>query len=185
MTDVAAAPATLLCDGVVALRRPEPVDKPFYWRMRNNLTLVSAVMGFRLGVSEQTADDWIARGGGVTDDDLLFTAVLVTDGHRPIGYAKAYRVDRFSRHAWLGLSLFDEHDAGRGYGRRILTQMCDYVRDYLGLRKVSLESLATNNRALALYASLGFTEEGRMRSQHFTGGRFDDVVILSRFLSPA
>lgn len=173
---------TLLSDGVVALRRPEPADAPHYARMRNNLSLASSVMGFRLGVSERTVDEWIARGGGVTGDDLLFTAVLIAESHRPCGYVKAYRVDRFSRHAWLGLSLFDEADAGRGYGRRILTQTCDYLRDYVAIRKASLEVLASNARALALYTDLGFAEEGRMASQYFTGGRFEDVLLLSRFL---
>jgi RimJ/RimL family protein N-acetyltransferase len=183
MMDVV-TPAVLLTDGVVALRRPALVDGPAYSRMRNNLALVSSVMGFRLGVSEQTVEEWIARGG-VEGDDLLFTAVLVADAHRPVGYVKMYRVDRFSRHAWIGLSLFDERDAGSGYGRRILTQACDYLRDFVAIRKISLEVLATNARALALYAALGFAEEGRLTSQFFTGGRFEDVLILSRFLVDA
>lgn len=178
-------PAALLFDGVIALRRPEPVDGPFYLQMRNNLALVSSVMGFRLGVNAQTIDEWIARGGGVDGDDLMLTAVLVPDAHRPVGYIKAYRVDRFSRHAWIGLSLFDERDAGHGHGRRMLTQLCDYLRDYLAIRKVSLEMIAGNARALKLYASLGFVEEGRLKSQYFTSGRFEDVLILSRFLSSA
>jgi RimJ/RimL family protein N-acetyltransferase len=177
-------PAVLLSDDVVALRRPEPVDAPYYWQMRNNLALVSAVMGFRLGVAAHTIEEWIASGGAVAGDDLLLTAVVVADAHRPVGYVKAYRVDRFSRHAWIGLSLFDAQDAGRGYGRRIATQTLDYLRDFVGLRKISLEVLASNDRALALYRGLGFTEEGRMVSQHFTAGRFDDVLILSRFLQP-
>jgi RimJ/RimL family protein N-acetyltransferase len=175
------APALLLSDGVVGLRRPEPGDAPCYAAMRNNLNLVASVMGFRLGVAERTVDEWIASGG-VTGDDLLFTAVHIPDGHRPIGYVKAYRVDRFSRHAWVGLSVFDEADAGRGFGRRIMTEICGYLRDFVGLRKVSLELLAGNARALALYAKLGFREEGRLVSQHFVGGRYDDVLILSKFL---
>ena len=182
MTEVAARPAALLSDGVVALRRPEPVDAPYYLHMRNNLALVSSVMGFRLGVSEQRIEEWVAQGG-VTGDDLLFTATLVAEAHRPIGYVKMYRVDRFSRHAWIGLSLFDEKDWGHGYGRRMMTQACDYLRDFLTVRKVSLEVLATNARAKVLYASLGFVEEGRLKSQFYAGGRFEDVLILSRFLS--
>ena len=181
MTSTVDGPGLLLSDGVVALRRPEPVDGQYYWRMRNNLALVSSVMGFRLGVAEHTVESWIASGGGVTGDDLLLTAVLTTEGHRPIGYTKAYRVDRFSRHAWVGLSLFDEQDAGHGYGRRMLTQFCDYLRDYVGLRKVSLEVLAANQRARDLYGRLGFVEEGRMVSQYFSAGRFEDVLIWSRF----
>jgi putative acetyltransferase len=184
MSDATTTAPTLLSDGVVALRRPEPIDGPHYWRMRNDLALVSSVMGFRLGVAGHTIEEWIARGGGVTGDDLLLTAVLVTDGPRPVGYAKAYRVDRFSRHAWIGVSLFDQDDAGHGYGRRILTQLCDYLRDFIGLRKVSLEVLATNARAVTLYRSLGFEDEGRLKSQYFTGGLFEDVLILSRFLQP-
>jgi RimJ/RimL family protein N-acetyltransferase len=184
MTDTP-VPPSLLSDGVVALRRPEPIDGPHYWCMRNDLALVSSVMGFRLGVAGRTIDEWIASGGGVSGDDLLLTAVLVTDGHRPIGYVKAFRVDRFSRHAWIGLSLFDEGDAGHGYGRRMLMQVCDYLRDFVGLRKVSLELRAGNERAASLYRSLGFEDEGRMKSQHFAGGRFEDVLILSRFFPSA
>ena len=45
--------------------------------------------------------------------------------------------------------------------------------------------LATNTRAADLYRSLGFEEEGRLKSQYFTNGRFEDVLILSRFLQPA
>src|SRR5205823_2596485 len=53
MTEVSGVAPVLLSDGVIGLRRPEPVDGPYYSRMRNDLSLVSAVMGFRLGVSAQ------------------------------------------------------------------------------------------------------------------------------------
>jgi RimJ/RimL family protein N-acetyltransferase len=183
--DMPAPSTTLVSDSVVGLRRPEPIDGPLFLRIRNDLAVVSMMMGFRLGVSEQTVSDWIKRGGDVSGDDLLLTAVVIPEAHRPIGYIKAYHVDRYSRHAWLGLSLFDQHDAGRGYGRRILTLMSDYLRDYVDVRKISLELLATNERALGLYTSLGFEPEGRMKSQYFTGGRYEDVLILSRFLQPS
>ena len=62
-------------------------------------------------------------------------------------------------------------------------QLCDYLRDFVAIRKVSVETLATNARALALYHRMGFVEEGRMRSQFFAEGRFHDVVILSRFFA--
>ena len=183
MTDSAPGRVTLLSDGVVGLRRPDATDVPYYWRMRNDLALVTSVMGFRLGVSEQTTMEWIESGGGVVGDDLLLTAVLEADAHRPVGYIKAYRVDRFSRHAWIGLCLFDERDRGHGYGRRMIEQVCHYLRDFVGLRKVSLEMLASNEPALALYRRLGFVEEGRLRNQFLTEGRFEDVLLLSRFLS--
>jgi RimJ/RimL family protein N-acetyltransferase len=32
---------------------------------------------------------------------------------------------------------------------------------------------------------MGFVEEGRLAEQHFTNGRFVDVVLLSRMLASA
>ena len=173
-------PVALLSDGTVALRRPEPVDAPYYLRMRNNLALVSAVMGFRLSVSEENINEWISRGG-VTGDDLLFTAVA-TDRARPIGYVKAFRFDRFARTAWVGLSVFDENDAGKGYGGRMLALLVGYLANQLATRKISLEVLQDNASALALYSKMGFVEEGRLKAQFFANGTYHDVLILSRFL---
>ena len=183
MTQNTAAPVALLSDGVISLRRPQSSDAPFFLRMRNNLALVSAVMGFRLGVTEQNVHEWLAHGG-VTGDDLLFTATMADNGS-PVGYVKAFRFDRFARTTWVGLSLFDESDIGKGYGRRILTLLCDYLQKQLGVRKVSLETVADNAPALGLYSKLGFVEEGRLKAQFYADGRFHDVLILSKFLEEA
>lgn len=180
MTQNAASPVALLSDGVISLRRPEAPDAPHFLRMRNNLSLVSAVMGFRLGVTEHNVQEWIAQGG-VSGDDLLFTALTADDGN-PVGYIKAFRFDRFARTTWVGLSVFDEADIGKGYGRRMLVLLCDYLHKQLGVRKVSLEVLAGNAPAIALYSKLGFVEEGRLKSQFYADGHFHDVLILSRFL---
>lgn len=174
------SPVALLTDGVISLRRPEAGDAPHFLRMRNNLALVSAVMGFRLGVTEHNVQEWLAHGG-VSGDDLLFTALTTDDGN-PIGYVKAFRFDRFSRTTWVGLSVFDETDIGKGYGRRMLTLLCDYLQKQLGVRKVSLEVVAENAPALSLYSNMGFVEEGRLKAQFYADGRFHDVLILSRFL---
>ena len=182
MADTSHEPVALVSDGTVALRRPEPVDAPYYLRMRNNLSLVSAVMGFRLGVNEQNVKEWISRGG-VTGDEILFTALAASERARPIGYVKAFRFDRFARTTWVGLSVFDEQDIGKGYGGRMLTLFCRYLADQLAVRKLSLEVLAGNAPALALYSKMGFVEEGRLKAQFFADGRFHDVLILSLFVT--
>jgi RimJ/RimL family protein N-acetyltransferase len=162
----------------VGLRRPERGDAALYHRMRNDLNLVNAVMGFRLGVSRRSVEEWIDRVSS-QNDDIVYTAVSLADGARPIGYVKAFRFDRAARTCWVGLSVFDLDDAGRG---RVLALVLGFLERQVGMRKVSLEVLADNSRAIALYRRLGFVEEGRLARHALVDGKFVDVLILSVFV---
>ena len=70
------------------------------------------------------------------------------------------------------MDLLTRNTTGRGKG-------CDR-RDISGrafgrlnLRKIALEVLASNERAVSLYRSLGFVEEGRFVDQMFIDGKFE------------
>ncbi len=68
---------------------------------------------------------------------------------------------------------------GQGYGRacvRLLAQMA--FRD-LGAHRFWLDVRSANARALALYRSEGFVEEGRLRESVRSGGGYDSLVVLS------
>jgi RimJ/RimL family protein N-acetyltransferase len=68
---------------------------------------------------------------------------------------------------------------GRGHGRtcvRLLAQMA--FRD-LGAHRFWLDVRSANTRALALYRSEGFVEEGVLRDSVRNGTGFDSLVVLS------
>ena len=68
---------------------------------------------------------------------------------------------------------------GRGYGRasvRLLAQMA--FRD-LGAHRFWLDVKSRNERALALYRSEGFVEEGRLRDSVRSGGAYDSLIVMS------
>lgn len=68
---------------------------------------------------------------------------------------------------------------GQGYGRtcvRLLAQMA--FRD-LGAHRFWLDVKSANTRALSLYRSEGFVEEGRLRESVRSGAGFDSLVVLS------
>ena len=68
---------------------------------------------------------------------------------------------------------------GQGYGRacvRLLVQMA--FRD-LGAHRFWLDVRSANARALALYRSEGFVEEGTLRESVRSGSGFDSLVVLS------
>ena len=67
---------------------------------------------------------------------------------------------------------------GQGLGRacvRLLKQMA--FRD-LKAHRFWLDVKKLNNRALALYASEGFVEEGRLRESVQVAGGYDDLIVM-------
>jgi diamine N-acetyltransferase len=68
---------------------------------------------------------------------------------------------------------------GQGYGRtcvRLLAQMA--FRD-LGAHRFWLDVKSANARALALYRSEGFVEEGRLRESVRSGAGWDSLIVMS------
>lgn len=69
-------------------------------------------------------------------------------------------------------------DAPKGSGRELGKQALNYAFTELSLHKVCGQALEFNERSIAFHNRLGFTEEGRLRDQHFDGDQFHDVVCF-------
>lgn len=68
--------------------------------------------------------------------------------------------------------------APRGSGRELGTQTLNHAFEDLGLHKLCGQALGFNERSISFHKRLGFTEEGRLREQHFDGSQFHDVVCF-------
>jgi len=69
-------------------------------------------------------------------------------------------------------------DAPKGCGRELGKQALNYAFANLSLHKVCGQVLGFNTRSIAFHKSLGFTEEGRLREQHFDANKYHDVVCF-------
>ena len=70
---------------------------------------------------------------------------------------------------------------GRGYGREATRLAVDYAFTMRNVRKVYLDVLANNPRAIAAYTKVGFVEEGRRRAHVWSGGAYVDLVLMGIF----
>jgi len=99
---------------------------------------------------------------------------------RIVGLAGAAAVEyrRLSHHAQFGLAVLKEF-WGQGLGRKL----CECIEDWgkgEGLRKMHLRVFAHNERGIALYKSLGYVEEGRLKDDVLRGdGAFGDTIIMA------
>jgi UDP-4-amino-4,6-dideoxy-N-acetyl-beta-L-altrosamine N-acetyltransferase len=69
-------------------------------------------------------------------------------------------------------------DAPKGTGRALGKKALAYAFDKLELHKICGQTLGFNERSIAFHKALGFTEEGRLRDQHFDGTVFHEVVCF-------
>jgi len=71
----------------------------------------------------------------------------------------------------------------RGIGRRLLAAAIEWARIAPAVEKVELMVRATNARAVHLYQSMGFVEEGRIRRRVKTSeGVYHDDIAMSLFV---
>lgn len=159
----------------VTLRAAEPADA----------AAISALLG-RLGAVEGTLQvpdmpvasrlEFLQR---VEPRDCKLVAVAGSD---VVGSAALHSAGLSLRRAHvrsLGIAIAPEWQ-GRGIGRRMLARLLDWADNWGGVLRVELHAHADNGKAMALYRSLGFVEEGRHKAFSLTGGRYVDSVSMAR-----
>lgn len=120
---------------------------------------------------------WIRDRSG-NENCLLLT--VECDG-RLVAFAgaEAPKFKRQRHHAELGVTVVQEF-WGQGLGRRLTECIIAWAADR-GLRKLYLRVYDDNLRALALYRSLGFVEEGRLKEDMLRAdGSYTDVIVMAR-----
>ena len=79
----------------------------------------------------------------------------------------------------LSIGLAAEYQ-GQGLGRQLIARLLDWADNWAGVLRVELNVHADNERAIALYRSLGFVEEGRHRGYALKEGRYIDGLSMAR-----
>lgn len=80
--------------------------------------------------------------------------------------------------ATLGVGIYHPDYVGRGFGRDAISVLLDWAFRIQNFRRISLETMATNERAIRAYRACGFVEEGRLREHEYWNGRYVDVVCM-------
>ena len=103
--------------------------------------------------------------------------VIEADGAM-IGSCGLFNFSDTNRTCELGITIGDKEYWGRGYGREAIGLLLEYAFRYHNLRRVFLNTAATNERGLRCYKACGFVEEGRLREHIWGNGAYHDVVYM-------
>ncbi len=79
----------------------------------------------------------------------------------------------------LGLAVAPQWQ-GRGLGRQLMDRLLAWADGWAGVLRIELHVHVDNEKAIALYRSLGFVEEGRHRGYALKNGRYVDSLSMAR-----
>ncbi|WP_431095595.1 GNAT family N-acetyltransferase [Polaromonas aquatica] len=69
---------------------------------------------------------------------------------------------------------------GRGLGHQLITRLLNWADGWAGILRIELHVHADNERAVTLYRSLGFVEEGRHKAYALKNGLYVDGISMAR-----
>ena len=122
--------------------------------------------------------EWLESASKKTETDIVL--VIEVKGE-PIGTIGIHGINWKDRTATTGALIGEKDYWDKGYGTDAKMVLLDYAFNTLNLRKIMSRVKAFNKRSIAYSLHCGYTVEGRLRRQHFVGGRYWDEIILGLF----
>ena len=111
------------------------------------------------------------------DKNYIFFIVTL-DNDKLIGTVGLENYNAINRTATLGIFIGDKEYRNQGYGTETNKIILDYGFNYLNLKKIKLDLMSFNERALKCYQKCGFKEYGRRRKCKFINGKYYDSIEM-------
>lgn len=95
-----------------------------------------------------------------------------------IGVFRVDNIDHINKSVMVGLDIAPTY-RGRGISYQVYGHFIDHFFKGVGMNRIYLYVLESNDVAHHIYEKLGFEEEGRQRQAVFRGGCYVDYIMMS------
>lgn len=152
------------------LRALERCDLRFVHRLNNN----RSIMSYWFEEPYESFDELEELYNRHIHDSAERRFVVENKDKEIIGLVELIEINYIHRSAEFQIIISPEYQ-GKGFARGLINKAMDYSFTILNLHKVYLLVSTDNKRAIHLYESYGFIEEGHLVAEFFTNGEYRDV----------
>jgi RimJ/RimL family protein N-acetyltransferase len=164
----------------VYLRAVEKDDAAVIQKWHNDPDVRRLSRSGGLSVSRVAEEEEIATASAVHD---VYLMIAQTANNKPIGFIRPKVTDTTSRNVWLRFVIGEKSAQGRGYAHEALMLTLDWLFNEQNMHKVTLETYATNKRALRFFEKIGFKKEGVLRDALYQDGTYHDIISFGLLAS--
>jgi RimJ/RimL family protein N-acetyltransferase len=159
------------------LRVPVHRDKGLLLAMRNDLDSQSILMSRAKPNTSDKVDDWLNKR--LSDEHGLFFIIADLESDCCVGFTQLVNIDFISRRGDLGIWI-DQEQRGMGYGHDALSLLESYVRKVFNIRKIGLQVLTDNQKAISFYRKVGYYDVGILQEHFYINDKFHDVLLMEK-----
>lgn len=156
----------------VSIRKFEKRDIPNKVKWIND-PANNAFLHYDLPLEVGKTEAWFEKNKDRTD---RYDAVIEVDG-TPVGLIGLLSVDHTNKKAEYYVTLGEREYLGRGIAGRASRLLLEYAFTELGLNRVYLHTEVDNTAAIRSYERIGFHQEGLLKNDLFSKGRFVDRYV--------
>tara|TARA_Y100000589_G_scaffold296743_1_gene304074 strand:- start:5590 stop:6135 length:546 start_codon:yes stop_codon:yes gene_type:complete len=157
-----------------------PIDKveiDLLYKWQNDVQIKYPIMGFRFPIQKKVIEEWIQKISSDNGKSSCLYGIFLEN--KAVGLVNIHDIDYVSRNAKFGIYIGEKKQHYKGIGFLASTLALDFAFNGIGLHRIDLEVLKTNNNAIKLYKKIGFSIEGEKRDAYSYDGDFINVYIMS------
>lgn len=133
---------------------------------------------FSIGHSDEKADAWFDEIQKLQGNRHVRLGIFAQDG-TVIGNVALQDIDRFNRKCSVGIGIAKIENRSKGYGREAVQLIINYGFNYLGMERITGNTLEMNFGAQKVFERCGFTLEGRERKAVYLNGKKYDRLCYA------
>ena len=114
-------------------------------------------------------------------EKIFSWAIVINENKSHIGNIKIDPINKKNLYGEYGIMIGDKSQWGKGYAKEASEEIIKFCFTTLLLRKINLGVIANNHKALKLYESMGFIEEGRFKNHVLFNDKYTDMVRMALF----
>ncbi|MDE6747517.1 MAG: GNAT family N-acetyltransferase [Lachnospiraceae bacterium] len=139
-----------------------------------------------LGHSDEKAEGWFDEIQKLQGNRHIRLGIFKNDG-TVIGDVALQDIDRVNRNCSVGMGMAKIENRSKGYGTQAVMLMLNYGFRYLGLERITANTLDLNIGAQKLLDKCGFSLEGRERKSVYLNSEMHDrlnyAILKEEFLA--
>ena len=113
----------------------------------------------------------------------FFWAISIKETGVHVGNIKIDPIHPIHQYGEFGIMIGDRNAWGKGIAKEASNIVLEYCFKTLSLRKINLGVLSNNNKAIKLYKTLGFEQEGYFKNHVKHNNEFIDTIRMAIFNS--